>query len=135
MRRPARILVVDDNLTLRVLLSQALEEAGYIAIAAESAEAALAVARFDPPDLWVVDHHMAGMDGAQLIRELRRSADARLRDAPAIGLTGYPEAADELVAAGARCALAKPCAERPLLAEVARALTESGRLVPAPVPA
>jgi CheY-like chemotaxis protein len=122
MARPKRILVVDDNLTLRVLLSQALEEAGYVAIAAESAEAALEVARFDPPDLWVVDHHMPGMSGAQLIRELRRSADERLRDAPAIGLTGYEGAAQELVAAGALCALSKPCGERTLLEQVGRAL-------------
>jgi len=122
MARPKRILVVDDNLTLRVLLSHALEEAGYVAIAAESAEAALAVAQFDPPDLWLVDHHMPGMDGAQLIRELRRSPDERLRAAPAIGLTGYEEAAQDLVAAGAVCALAKPCGERPLLEQVARVL-------------
>jgi len=133
MARPMRILVVDDNLTLRVLLAQALEAAGYVAIAAESAEAALEVARFDPPDLWIVDHHMPGMDGAQLIRELRRSADAMLRSAPAIGLTGYDEGARELVAAGALCALAKPCGERPLLEQVARALGR--REARAPVPA
>lgn len=122
MARTKRILVVDDNLTLRALLAQALEEAGYVAIAAESAEAALEVARFDPPDLWVVDHHMPGMNGAQLIRELRRSPDERLRGAPAIGLTGYEGAAQDLVAAGALCALAKPCREGALLAEVAQAL-------------
>ena len=115
MARQPRILVVDDNLTLRVLLAQTLEEAGYVAIAADSAEAALEVARFDPPDLWLVDHHMPGMNGAQLIRELRRSADARLRTAPAIGLTGYPEAAQDLLAAGALCALAKPCGERSIV--------------------
>lgn len=125
MTQPKRILVVDDNLTLRVLLSQALEEAGYVAIAAESAEAALDVARFDPPDLWVVDHHMPGMDGAALIRELRRSADERLRSVPAIGLTGYEEAAQALVDAGAVCALGKACGEAPLLEQVARALARA----------
>jgi CheY-like chemotaxis protein len=122
MTGPKRILVVDDNLTLRVLLAQTLEEAGYVAIAAESAEAALEVARFDPPDLWLVDHHMPGMDGAELIRLLRRSADERVRCAPAIGLTGYHEAAQDLVEAGAACALCKPCGEGPLLRQVADAL-------------
>jgi CheY-like chemotaxis protein len=78
------------------------------------------------------------MNGAQLIRELRRSGDDRLRGAPAIGLTGYEEAAQDLVSAGALCALAKPCGERPILDVVARAL--SGRPVsprprPTPVPA
>jgi twitching motility two-component system response regulator PilH len=122
MPRPKHILVVDDNLTLRVLLAQALEEAGYVAIGAESAEAALEVARFDPPDLWLVDQYMPGMDGAALIRELRRSPDPRLRGAPAIGLTGYEEAAAKLVAAGACCAMSKPCGETALLEQVARAL-------------
>ncbi len=135
MARQPRILVVDDNLTLRVLLAQMLEEAGYVAIAADSGEAALEVARFDPPDLWLVDHHMPGMTGAQLIRELRRSADARLRTAPAIGLTGYPEAAQDLLAAGALCALAKPCGERTILEQVAGALGLPVRPAPAPATA
>lgn len=134
MARPKRILVVDDNLTLRVLLAQALEEAGYVAIAADSAEAALDVARFDPPDLWVVDHHMPGMSGAQLIRELRRSSDERLRKVPAIGLTGYEEAAQDLVAAGALCAFTKACGERPLLDRVASALASLDACAP-PLPA
>jgi two-component system NtrC family sensor kinase len=136
MARPKRILVVDDNLTLRALLAQALEEAGYVAIAAESAEAALEVARFDPPDLWLVDHHMPGMNGAQLIGELRRSADERLRTAPAIGLTGYEDGARALVAAGALCALAKPCEEQTLLEQVAAALgRRDARTATAPTPA
>jgi two-component system, OmpR family, phosphate regulon response regulator PhoB len=120
--RPKRILVVDDNLPLRVLLSHALEEAGYVAIAAESGEAALEVASFDPPDLCLIDHHMPGMDGAALIRALRGSPDARLRAIPAIGLTGYEPAARDLLEAGAVFALQKPCGEGPLLEKVACAL-------------
>lgn len=135
MARQPRILVVDDNLTLRVLLAQVLDEAGYVAIAADSAEAALEVGRFDPPDLWLVDHHMPGMNGAQLIRELRRSADARLRTAPAIGLTGYPEAAQDLLAAGALCVLSKPCGELTILEQVAAALGLLGHPAQAPASA
>jgi CheY-like chemotaxis protein len=125
MASPKRILVVDDNLTLRVLLSQALEAAGYVAIAAESGEAALEVLRFDPPDLCVVDHHMPGMDGSELILAMRRSDDERVRSIPAIGLTGYDEAAQSLVDAGAFVALRKPCGEGPLLEHVAGALRQS----------
>lgn len=122
MASPKRILVVDDNRTLRVLLAHALEEAGFVAIAAESGEAALEVVRFDPPDLCVVDHHMPGMDGAEFIRALRACDDARLRALPAIGLTGYPEARLALLDAGARCVLEKPFREGPLLAAVGAAL-------------
>jgi CheY-like chemotaxis protein len=135
MGRHEHIFVVDDNLTLRVLLSQALEAAGYVAIGAESAEAALEVASFDPPDLWLVDHHMPGMNGAQLIRELRRSTDERLRRAPAIGLTGYEGAAQDLVAAGALCVLRKPCGEAQLLELVERALAQREVRAEVPLPA
>jgi two-component system NtrC family sensor kinase len=123
--RPPRILVVDDNQTLRALLAQALEAAGYVAIPAESAELALEVFRLDPPDLCLVDHHMPGMDGADLIRWLRRSSDARLRAMPAIGLTGYQNAGSSLLEAGASAALQKPCDEGALLELVARALAAS----------
>lgn len=120
-----RILVVDDNLTLRVLLGHALEEAGYLALSAESGEAALEVIRFDPPDLLVVDHHMPGMNGDELVRRLRRAPEEWLRAIPAIGLTGYPEARQALLDAGARCVLDKPFAEGPLLAAVAAALGQA----------
>jgi len=122
MARPKRILVVDDNLPLRVMLSLALESAGYIAIAAESGEAALEVASFDPPDLCLVDQCMPGMSGSDLIRALRASSDDRLRHIPAIGLTGFARFEQDLVAAGALCALSKPCGEEALLERVESAL-------------
>jgi CheY-like chemotaxis protein len=140
MDRPARILVIDDNLTLRVLLAQALEAAGYVAIGADSAEAAQEVLRFDPPDLCLVDHHMPGMGGSELIRWLRRSSDGRLRSLPAIGLTGFEGAVQDLLDAGACEALQKPCSEGLLLDRVASVLgavdraRRAGRL-PAPAPA
>jgi len=119
---PKRILVVDDNALLRTLLAQSLEHAGYETVSAESGEAALEAARLSPPDLCVVDHLMPGMTGAELIRALRGSADERLRAIPAIGLTGWAGAEDELMAAGAAVAVRKPCGVEPLLASVRDAL-------------
>jgi len=122
MAQPKRILVVDDNRPLRVMLAQVLESAGYVAIGAESGEAALEVARFDPPDLCLVDQNMPGMTGAELIRALRSSSDERLRRIPAIGLTGLERFAKDLVAAGALFALRKPIDEGPWLERVERAM-------------
>jgi CheY-like chemotaxis protein len=124
MGRPKRILVVDDNLPLRVLIAQALESAGYIAIGAESGEQAMEVASFDPPDLCLVDQHMPGMTGADLIRALRGSPDERLRRIPAIGLSAYEGAASDLIEAGAFVSLRKPCGDQLLLLSVAQALGE-----------
>ncbi len=118
MARAARILVVDDNDILRTLIAQALESEGYVAIGAGSGEEAMEVAHFAPPDLCLVDQVMPGMTGAELIRALHASLDARVRAIPAIGLSAYPGARDELVAAGAITAIGKPVAYADLLARV-----------------
>ncbi len=124
MGRALRILVVDDNDILRTLIAQALESEGYVAIGAGSGEEAMEVARFSPPDLCLVDQVMPGMTGADLIRALRASVDERLRGIPAIGLSAYAGAREELVAAGAVSAIGKPVAYGDLLARVKSTLGE-----------
>ena len=120
--RAQRILIVDDNGVLRALLAQALESAGYVAIAVDSGEAALEVAGFDPPDLCVVDQVMPGMSGADLVRALRASPDEHLRRMPVIGLSGMSGAERLLIEAGADAALPKPFREGPLLEMIQRTL-------------
>jgi len=122
MPRPVQILVVDDNLPLRLMVAQALEEHGYVTVAAESGEAALEAIGYRPPDLCVVDYFMPGMSGAELIRELRGSHDERLRRVKVIGLTGYEGGDRELLRAGADLVLRKPWNEAALLAAVGRLL-------------
>jgi CheY-like chemotaxis protein len=130
VNRPARILVVDDNLSLRLMVAQALEEHGYVTVAAESGEAALEAAAYEPPDLCIIDYFMPGMSGAQLIAELRASPDHRLRQVPAIGLTAYQTGERELLAAGALLVLRKPWNELALIDAVKRLLPSAS---PAPV--
>lgn len=122
----ARILVVDDNHLIRRLLDLVLENAGYVSIGVESAEAALEQARAEPPDLFIVDEVMPGMRGSELIAALRRSADPRLSQAPVIGISGRVGAHRELLAAGANAFVAKPVEERAILDAVARALSAEG---------
>lgn len=114
-----RVLLVEDNATLRALLSLALESNGYVPLSAETCEAALELAAVDPPDAWIVDHTMPGMTGSELVRRLRSSSDARLRDAPVLGVSGRDENAFELRRAGAGKTLQKPIDERRLLAWLA----------------
>jgi CheY-like chemotaxis protein len=121
----ARILVVDDNETLRTLVAQALESEGYVAIAAESGEAAMEVIHFTPPDLCLVDHVMPGMTGAELVRLMRSSGDERIRRIPAIGLSAYETGRHELLAAGALAVIRKPVVYGLLLEKVRLALGSS----------
>jgi DNA-binding response OmpR family regulator len=113
---PKRILVVEDNATLRALLSLALESNGYVPIGVESSEAAMELALADPPDAWIVAQTLPGMTGADLVRCLRASDDIRLRDARVLGVSGRAEGAGELRLAGAGQTLQKPLDERMLLA-------------------
>jgi len=115
-RAHRRVLVVEDNAALRALLSMALESNGYVTLTAETGELALDLAAVDPPDVWIVDGAIPGMTGADLVRRLRASPDARLRDAPVLGVSGRDESAFELRRAGAWKTLRKPLDERSLLA-------------------
>lgn len=117
-----RILVVDDNHLIRLLLALVLENAGYVSIGAESGDAALDIAREVPPDLFIVDEVMPGMKGSELIATLRRSEDLRLARSPVIGISGRAGAARELLAAGANAFVPKPVEERAILLAVTRAL-------------
>lgn len=122
MSRPVRILLVDDNPLILRVLSLVLEEVGFEVVPADSAEAALVLARLDPPDLFIVDQEMPGMKGADLVRTLRTSGDLRLASAPVLGISAHADAEGPLRAAGARAFLRKPVEEDALLDAVLLAL-------------
>jgi CheY-like chemotaxis protein len=122
MLRPVRILLVDDNPLILRVLSLVLQEVGFEVVPADSGEAALALARLDPPDLLVVDQEMPGMKGADLLRALRFSGDPRLAAIPGLGISAHADAEGPLRAAGASAFLRKPVEEEALLEAVLLAL-------------
>jgi two-component system sensor histidine kinase/response regulator len=83
------ILVVDDDLQLRGMLTTALKRKGYRVIEAESGVAALDLARQHLPDLILTDIHMPGGDGSTLLREIRH--DPALRSRQVVLMTGRPD--------------------------------------------
>ena len=72
---PIRVLIVDDDATIRELLAALLDAEGYAVESAESGEVALALLhRSDSaPNLLLADVQMPGITGAQLARQLRRA--------------------------------------------------------------
>lgn len=111
-----RILVVDDDAEIRELVRRGLALAGYAATVAEDGEAALQLARDEPPDLVVLDRVLPGIDGLEVCRRLR-AADAWLpivmltaRDAVADRVEGFETGADDY--------LVKPFALAELIARV-----------------
>jgi signal transduction histidine kinase/DNA-binding response OmpR family regulator/HAMP domain-containing protein len=81
----ATILVVDDDLSMRNLLSKTLEKEDYRVITASDGVEALALARRHRPQAITLDVLMPHMDGWGALRELK--ADAGLRDIPVIMVT------------------------------------------------
>ncbi|TPW18765.1 MAG: response regulator receiver modulated diguanylate cyclase [Halothiobacillaceae bacterium] len=72
MNNGTRILVVDDEESLREIVSQLLLEDGFDVATAASGEAALALSRARPFHLVLTDIRMGGMDGITLLQELKR---------------------------------------------------------------
>ena len=69
---PVRCLVVDDEASIRTVLSRLLRSQGHACREAASSDEALALLAQEPADLVVSDIHMPGMDGTELLAEIRR---------------------------------------------------------------
>ena len=67
----ATILIVDDESDVREVLEEYFAAHGYMAVGAESADAAKAIVASRAIDLALVDIHMPGEDGLSLARHLR----------------------------------------------------------------
>jgi excisionase family DNA binding protein len=83
----ANILVVDDDETIRSLFKDTLEELGHMVKVSETAPAALELVKEEDFDLVFVDLKMPGMDGAELLHQIKM-LKPRL---PVTIITGYPD--------------------------------------------
>ncbi|MGH6725792.1 MAG: response regulator [Pseudolabrys sp.] len=90
------ILLIDDSMTFREQLKEALEGVGYRVVIAASGEEGLRVAANSRPSGIVVDGVLPGIDGATFIRRIR--LDAALRGLPCFLLTGSEDRSAELIA-------------------------------------
>ena len=80
----AKILVIDDEQSIRDLLNTLLRRKGYDVVLAESGRKGLELFRRERPDVVVLDLKMPGMDGLTVLQQVR-SLDLRQ---PVIVLTG-----------------------------------------------
>jgi excisionase family DNA binding protein len=120
-RRP-RVLVVDDELSIRDLLSKTLALAEYDVDTAPDGRSAVASLRDQAYDLMITDLKMPGMDGLALIHEARRLAP-RL---PVVIITAHSTEASaiESVNMGVSGYLTKPFRITKILSTAARILGE-----------
>ncbi len=123
-----KILIVDDDTTLRVALERYLLKRGFVVQTSASGVGALKTFQDDPADLIVSDILMPEMDGFEFCRQIRMSRSGQL--VPLIFLSSRSEVEDRVQAhsIGADDYLIKPFEARELLAKIDAQLERSRRI-------
>ncbi len=118
-----KILLIEDSEDIVFLLRIELETMGHSVITATDGSTGLALAKSNRPDLIISDIKMPGLNGYELIREIRGIPE--LRGIPAIALTGFGAKADfdRAMAAGFDACISKP-AEPHDISALIKKLTE-----------
>lgn len=119
-----RILIADDDMSMRMLLAGYLRRLGYEIVETESGEEALQAALAQRFDCFIFDVTMPGMTGLELLRRLRE----RDLQTPALFLTGLDEIDDKVAGfeAGGDDYLAKPFEPRELEVRLEALLRRTG---------
>ncbi|TAN53008.1 MAG: sigma-54-dependent Fis family transcriptional regulator [Betaproteobacteria bacterium] len=125
----AQILVVDDEVGIRELLSEILADEGHDVLLADDAEAARKLRERLRPDLVLLDIWMPDTDGITLLKEWAASGQLTM---PVVMMSGHGtiETAVEATRVGALDYLEKPIALQRLLATVKRALRQTEAVLP-----
>ncbi|NBD27132.1 response regulator transcription factor [Paenibacillus glycinis] len=126
------IAVVDDDSNIRGLVEAYLHKEHFQTVGLGSAEEAWELWRNDPPDLWVLDIMLPGMDGYELCRRIRSEADV-----PIIMISAKDNEVDKILGLelGGDDYLVKPFSPRELVARVKRQLQRWYKQRPADDPA
>ncbi len=111
----ATVLVVDDEVRITDLVSEYLDRAGFGVIRSTDGEAALEMFRSRHPDAVVLDLGLPGMDGLDVVRQLRSESDV-----PIVILTARSDETDRVVGLelGADDYVVKPFGPKELVARI-----------------
>jgi two-component system alkaline phosphatase synthesis response regulator PhoP len=124
MARKQTILMVDDQMSVRMLVRDYLTEEGYRVVEASNGQEALYAARHEEPDLILLDIMMPEMGGYDFIRAHRQE-----RNTPIILLTARLEETDKVLGLelGADDYVTKPFGMRELVARIHAVLRRTGQ--------
>lgn len=120
-----RILVIDDEASVRDALTLILEDEGFTVVSAALGREGLALAHASPFDLTITDLRLPDISGLEVLGALDRRAEARR---PAILITAHatPETLDEAGLRGAVGVLHKPFPPSAILRLVSDSLALAG---------
>ena len=110
-----KILLVDDDPNIRQLVNLYLKKEDYDVVLADRGDTALEKFKSDAPNLILLDLMLPGMDGWQVLREIRKTSNV-----PIIMLTAKDETFDKVLGLelGADDYVAKPFEPKELLARI-----------------
>jgi DNA-binding response OmpR family regulator len=105
----AKVLVVDDEEHILMILKDSLEFSGFTIVTATNGEEALEVVAKENPELVVLDIGMPKLDGWEVCRRLK--GDPKTKALPIIILTAYAQTSDQRkgMDLGADRFITKPC--------------------------
>lgn len=92
-RGAAKVLVAEDDASVRLTIEFVLEDEGFQVLLAEDGEQALELARSERPDIILLDQIMPKLDGKQVLTALR--GETETRDIPVLVLTGMSRGGPE----------------------------------------
>lgn len=118
MREKRKILIVDDERDIIWSLSVRLRAAGYDVVTANDGVAGLNVALEAMPDGILLDSHMSGIDGIQVLERLKGREETKSIPVIVVSASVVEQARAKAMAAGACCFVEKPFQPRALLSAV-----------------
>ncbi len=118
-----KILLVEDNVQNRYLMTFLLERSGYSVTVAEDGQEALDSLAAETPDIILMDMQLPRMDGYEATRRIK--SDERLRGIPLVALTAHSMKGDRAKAVEAGCDeyVTKPVDADGLVALIERLIT------------
>jgi CheY-like chemotaxis protein len=120
-----RILVVEDQDSIRRMIEALVSARGYKVTAVNSGTKAIDVASTDPPDMVLLDLMIPGYDGFEVCRRLRSDPATKRVPILVISAMDDPDARTRATAAGATAYYTKPFSPIALLKEIDRLAAES----------
>jgi DNA-binding response OmpR family regulator len=134
MAEKPKILVVEDEHTVRRVINQYLSKEGYTVIEADNGGKAMQLLHEEQPDLLILDIMLPGMDGYTIARSLRSPVDNPLNNIPIIMLTARTDESDRVKGFefGTDDYVTKPFSPRELVMRV-KALLRRSAISPNPI--
>lgn len=120
-----RILVVEDQDSIRRMIEALISARGYKVTAVNSGTKAIDVALTDPPDMVLLDLMVPGYDGFEVCRRLRKDPTTHAVPILIISAMDDPESRTKAADAGATAYYTKPFSPIALLKEIERLAAES----------